>query len=304
MTSSYLRLFLLSAIWGSSYIWMRVAGPVLNPVPTVFLRVAIGAVVLGALTRAQGVRIDWRTDWRRLSIVGVVNSAVPFALICWAETHITASLAAVVNAASPVFALLAGALMLGEKVTLAKATGMAVAMAGVSLAVGASPETLRSVGPWPLVACVVSAACYAAAATYTKWRSVTVAPIATAYGSQVTASLALLPLAVVSKPVAPVSTDIWIAVVLLGVMCSGVAYALYFRLIADLGASRALTVTFLGPIFGTIWGTAFLHEAFPALAWLGCGMVLAGTMLVMRGPGKHATSNVGPRIQETPEAPQ
>ena len=285
-TSDIARLLALAAIWGASFIFIRIAVIPLSPIATADLRVALAAVALAGWLRFAGIRLEWRAHWRFYLAVGFVTSALPFALWAFSALQLPASYLVVLNATSPLFGALVSAVWLRERITARAALGLAAGIAGVALLVGLGP--LRATPPvlWAIVAGALAALSYAVAAAYMKRRSAGVDAAAVATGSQIGATLLLAPLLVALPPAAWPTPGEWAAVVLLGVLCTGIAYLLYFRLIADVGPTRALTVTFLIPVFGMLWGALFLGEAITLVMAAGCALVLAGTALILRQPAR------------------
>jgi drug/metabolite transporter (DMT)-like permease len=287
------RLVALAAIWGASFIFIRVAVVPLGPIATSELRVALAAVALLAWLRFAGVDLAWRAHWRFYLAVGLVNSAAPFALWAFSALHLPASYLVVLNATSPLFGALVSAVWQRERITARAGLGLAAGVAGVAMLVGLGPVRATPAVLWAIAAGALAALSYAVAAAYMKRRAAG-APAAVATGSQISAALLLAPLLVPLPPVALPTPAEWTAVVLLGVLCTGIAYLLYFRLIADVGPTRALTVTFLIPLFGMLWGALFLGEAITPVMAAGCALVLAGTALILRQSARAS----GPRRSE------
>jgi drug/metabolite transporter (DMT)-like permease len=278
------RLVALAAIWGASFIFIRVAVVPLGPIATSELRVALAAVALLAWLRFAGVGLAWRAHWRFYLAVGLVNSALPFALWAFSALYLPASYLVVLNATSPLFGAVVSAVWLRERIAARAALGLAAGVVGVAMLVGLGPVRATPAVLWAIAAGALAALSYALAAAYMKRRPAGVDAAAVATGSQIGAALLLAPLLLPLPPVALPTPAEWIAVVLLGVLCTGIAYLLYFRLIADVGPTRALTVTFLIPLFGMLWGALFLGEAITPVMAAGCALVLAGTALILRQP--------------------
>jgi drug/metabolite transporter (DMT)-like permease len=278
------RLLTLAALWGGSFLFMRVAVLPLGPIATAELRVLLAAAALIVWLRVAGVRLGWRQDWRLFLVVGTINSAAPFALYAFSALHLPVSYLVVLNATTPFFGALVSAAWLGERFTARAALGLVAGVGGVAMLVRLGPVPLASQVVWAIVAALLAALCYAVAAAYLKRQARTPAPAAVATGSQLAATVALLPLLPAMSPVAWPSSGEWIAVVMLGVLCTAIPYLLYFRLIADVGATRALTVTFLIPAFGMLWGAVFLGETITGTMAAGCGLVLLGTALIFSRP--------------------
>jgi len=280
--ADYGRLVALAAIWGAAFIFMRVAAPVLGAVWTPELRVLLGGLALLAWLRFRGIDPGLRVYWRSYLLIGSVGIAAPFALYSFAAIHATASLLAIVNATSPIFGLAWGVLFRDERVTARKATGLALGIAGVVL-------IARPAGPAadPLfgfaVAAALGACClYGVVGVLVKRYSGGASPRSMAAGNQLAAAVVLIPLLPFAPPLAVPSVLVLANVLALALLASGVAFVLYFRLIADVGATRALTVTYLIPLFGIFWGWLFLGEALPPSALAGGALILAGTILVTR----------------------
>lgn len=280
--SSLALLVLLAALWGGSFVFMRVAAPALGPLPLAYARVALAATALLLLAFAQRRVPPFRTRWREFAVLGVVNSATPFALFSFASLHVPASTGAILNATSPFFAAVAAAYWLGEALTWRKIAGMAVGFAGVATLVGWHPETITADVALAIVACLAAALCYALGSVYAKRRLADVPSFAVACASQMTAAVALMPLLPFATIPGPVTALVGVNVVALALASTALAYLIYFRLIADAGPQRALTVTFLIPLFGVLWGFLFLGEPVTASMLAGGALVVAGTALALR----------------------
>jgi len=271
----------LAALWGGSFVFMRVAVPAMGPVPLTFVRVTLAALVLFSLAAARRSVPDMQSRWRGFGVVGLVNSALPFVMICFAEQTISASTAGILNATSPFFGAIAAAIWLGDSLTARKIGGMALGLAGVALLVGLQPEPLTLTTVLAVAACLAAALCYGLGGVYAKKQMQDVPSFALACGSQLSAAIVLTPvLPFVSVP-GPVTSWIVFNVVALAVASTAIAYLIYFRLIADIGPSRALTVTFLIPLFGVLWGYLFLGEAITASMLAGGALIVAGTALAL-----------------------
>jgi drug/metabolite transporter (DMT)-like permease len=214
--------------------------------------------------------------------VGVVNSAIPFSLFCYAEQYISASAGAVLNATSPFFATLAGAFWLGQPVTKTKVVGIALGIVGVIVLVGLQPGATSDQVLVAVAACLVAAVCYALAGVYTKRALSDVPSHAIACASQVFAALALMPLLPFTTIPGPLTPVVVANVLALAIGSTAIAYLIYFKLIADVGPQRALTVTFLIPLFGVLWGALFLGEPLTQNLLVGGALVVAGTIVTVR----------------------
>jgi drug/metabolite transporter (DMT)-like permease len=278
------RLALLGAIWGASFIFMRTLAPVLGPALTAFSRVTIAGLALVLYLRAIGLESELSRHWREFVVIGVLSSALPFLLFSYAALHLPASYSAILNSATPLFGVLLSALWLAEPLTLARLAGLAAGMAGVGLVARVGPVVPDAKFALAVAAALAATLCYALSAIYVKRHAGGAKPMAIAGWSQVFAAVALAPLAPLSPVAGPVTAAVVANALALGLLCSAAAYLLYFRLIADIGPSRTLTVTFLIPVFGMIWSALFLGETITWPMVAGCALVIAGAILVVRTP--------------------
>ena len=279
----YARLVLLAALWGGAFVFLRVAAPVLGPAWTAESRVLLGGLALLAWFRLTGVDAGLRQHARFYLLIGAVNIAAPFALYSYAAMHVPASLLSIVNSTAPIFGLAWSALFRDERVTLGKAVGLALGIAGVALVVQPPASDPAPQFGWALAAALTACCAYGVTGVLMKRFSSGASPRGMAAGNQLAAALVLLPLLPLLPPVAAPTPIVIANVLALALLASGVAFLLYFRLIADVGATRALTVTYLIPLFGVLWGWIFLGETLPAAALAGGALILAGTALVTRG---------------------
>jgi drug/metabolite transporter (DMT)-like permease len=280
------RLVALAAIWGASFIFLRALAPVLGPVLTATSRVVIAGVALVVHFRITGFDAQLRRHWRHFLIIGVVNSALPFLLFAFAAVHLPASYSVILNTATPLFAALLSALWLDERLTALRVAGLAAGAAGVALVTGAGPVVPDAMFGWAIAACLCAALCYALAGIYIKRRATGVKPMAIAGWSQVFAGAVLLPLTPFAPAPGAVTPGVLANVLGLALLCSAVAYLLYYRLIADVGPTRAMTVTFLMPLFGMVWSVLFLDETVTLPMIAGCALIVGGTAFVVRHPGR------------------
>jgi drug/metabolite transporter (DMT)-like permease len=281
--SDVAELVALAAIWGASFLFMRIGAPEFGPTALTFLRVAGATLLLLPLVAWYGHLAALRLNWKVISVVGLVNSALPFVLFSVAALALNTGLSAIFNATAPLWGAVIAWLWLGERLSASRVLGLAIGFAGVvwlawdkaSFKAGEhGVSAALAIG-----ACLMATLCYGFAANYTRHRLAGVAPLAVAAGSQAAASLALVLPALWWMPASMPSSTAWGSVVALALLCTGVAYLLYFRLIAHVGASKAITVTYLLPLFAVLWGALFLDERpTPSMA-LGCLVILAGTAL-------------------------
>lgn len=275
-------LVILAALWGASFVFMRVAAPPLGAIALAFARVGLAAAALLAYAAAAARMPDFRKRWREFAVVGVVNSALPFLLFAYAEQYVTASTAAILNATSPFFGALAAAIWLGDPLTWKKVAGMLVGCAGVAVLVGWRPETMDRQHALAVLACLAAPVCYGLGGTYTKKKLTGVPAFAIACASQLAAAMALVPITPFAAIPGPVDATVVANVVALALGSTAVAYLIYFRLIEAAGPTRALTVTFLIPLFGVLWGALFLDEPLSPNLLTGGALIVAGTAVTLR----------------------
>lgn len=269
-----LLLLALSAIWGSSFMFIKVGVRELTPATLIWLRVGIAALALAPL----GLR-DWtalRRAWLPLAVVGLLNSAVPFWLLSWGETKIDSGLAAIIQASAPIFtALLALGFVRDQRVSGLRLAGLVVGFVGVALLVGVQPrgDVLAA------LAVVGTALCYAASSLYAGRRLVGVSPMTGAFGTMAAATLVTLPAGAAQLPGHLPGWKVIGSVLALSLGGSAVAYLIYFRLIAGAGAARTILVTYLVPPVAVVYGVVFLGEPVKASALGGLALILGGVAL-------------------------
>ncbi len=278
-TANMLRLVLLAAIWGSSFVFMRKAAPVLGPAVLIEYRVLFAALFLLVVGMVLRKRLDLAQNWKHFLILGFFNSALPFLLFAYAALSLTASVLSVINATAPMWAALIAALWSRQAISLKKGIGLVLGTCGVALLVGFDAVATKPGAGIAIGAALLAAFSYSVATTYSKTAR-SIDPFANAHGSMWGATLLVIPSLALFPSPGPTTPDILGAALALGVMCTGIAYILYFKLVEDVGPTSALTVTFLNPLFGILWGALFLHEIVGWHTILGAAIVITGTALV------------------------
>jgi drug/metabolite transporter (DMT)-like permease len=280
--SDIARLIALAAIWGASFLFARIAVPSLGAAWLTELRVALAGVIMTLYALYVGVRLEPLRHWRHYVFLGVVNTALPWAMYAYAAHYINASYLGILNATTPWFAALAGALWLDEPFTGWKSVGLAIGVAGVAMVVGLGPLDLNADVVIASLACIAGAACYAVSGTYVKKRAQGVPALGMTAGSLIVATAALWP--ALPGPLAAQALLDWkVASAVLGIslLCSAAAYVLYFRLLANVGPTKSLTVAFLIPVFAAIWGALFLGEPVSVSTVVGGALILLASALVL-----------------------
>ncbi len=283
-------LLLLSAIWGSSFMFIKLGVDELEPAVVVFGRLVVGVLVLLPLLIGRGGLEPLRGHLRPLIVLGVLNNAIPFWLLGFAETRIDSGLTAVIQAAAPIFTvLLASRIDPSQRVTGVRLVGIAIGFVGVALLVGVQ-EGGQVLGA---LAVIGTALCYAVSVLYAGRTVRSLPPLQVSIGQLAAAAVFIAPLALLQLPSSPPPPGTIAAVVALGALGSGLAYLLYFAIIASAGASRAILVTYLVPAFALVYGAVFLDEAVTTTALIGLSLVLGGTA-VATGLARRAPAVVEP----------
>lgn len=279
-----LELITLAALWGASFLFMRVAVPEFGVVTLVGVRCALAVLMLAPLLTVQGLWSAVRRHWKPIAAVGLFNSALPFLAFSYAALYISAGLSSIFNATAPLWATVVAWLWLKEKPGGARALGLAIGMAGVAWLswdkASFKPDAQGAVTGFAVLACLGATLLYGVGANFVKVRLQGVPSLAVAGGSQVAVALVLLGPSLWWRPAALPSAAAWGSALLLGLFCTGLAYVIFFRLITRLGPTSAISVTFLIPLFGVSWGSLFLGERITPVM-MGAGVVIVlGTALV------------------------
>lgn len=266
-----LELGLLGAIWGASFMFMRVAAPEFGSTPLVAIRLGLGAVILLPFLWRERRAFD-RHLWPRLALIGAINSAIPFTLFAWAAQRAPAGVGAITNSMAVLFAALVAFLFYGEKIGGRRVVALIAGFAGV-IVLASGKVAGASIG-LPVAAGTFAAFLYGVGGNLVKRHLAGLPATAVAAATLSCAALMTAPFAIAQWPQHAVSATSWGAVATLGVLCTGIAFVMYYRLIARIGASRAATTTYLVPLFGVAWAWLLLDEP------LTMTMVIAGTLIL------------------------
>ena len=258
---------------------MRFAAPAFGPIPLAALRVVGASLFLVPLLLMRGQAGELRQHWRALLVVGLTNSTLPFLCFSYAALSITAGMSAIFNAATPLFGAVIAWWWLRDGLTRQRVAGLAIGFSGV-LWMAWDQASFKPGGTgWAVLACLAATLCYGLAANHAKRFLGGVPPLASATGSQIGATVGLAVPTLMYWPEQIPGATAWLAIVALAVLCSAVAYILYFRLIAKAGPSKAVTVTFMIPLFAILYGTVFLGEALTGWMVVCGGVILVGIAL-------------------------
>lgn len=278
-TADRVALVLLGAFWGGGFLFIRIAVPAFGPVALVDVRVLIAGMVLLLWAAARGdVPPFWRR-WREYLVLGALNVALPFTLIAWAALTVPASLGSILMATIPLFTAPVAAIQLNERLSARQAAGLIVGFIGVGVLVGLSPLPLTPDFAAAVGALLAAAVLYALGGVYTARRFTGASPVESTIGQQFAAFVLLLPFALAAPPRAWPPLSAVVALLILAVFSSVLAYLLFFRLISSVGATKTATVSYLIPLFGTIWGVVVLKERVGLETLAGMLVILSGVVL-------------------------
>lgn len=283
-----IKLIFLAAIWGGSFIFLRVAVPEVGPLLTAMLRTALAGIALFAFAASTGVAMNWRRNAKPYALVGLFATVLPFSSFSFAALYLPAAYSALLNSTAPLFGALFSVLWLAERLTVRKLAGLALGVAGVAVLVGAGALALNVDTLLAAAACLFAAACYAWSSIIVKktgrpelGASGGIHPIAMATGSMAVGGLIMAPAAPFVLPHALPSTLALSCIVAMALLSSGLAQAIFIPLIVRIGPTRAMSVSFLIPLFSMVWGFIFLNEAIRASTLIGGAIVLTAMGLVL-----------------------
>jgi drug/metabolite transporter (DMT)-like permease len=272
------RLVTLAAVWGASFLFIRIAAPAIGVIATADVRMLIAGSALALYYALTGFDAEWRRWWRYYLLIGALNCVAPFLLFGYVALELSVGLMAVLNATSPMWGALLSALTLRERLSPGRIAGLLIGVVGVALVSGAEGSAR-----WlAILAGLAAAFCYGLTGVVLRRWGQNASARGMAAGTLLMGGVLLAPVLAVAPPPWP-AVNVVLAMLALALVCSSLGYILYFRLIADIGPAGALTVTYLIPIFGVVWGALFLGEPLSAAMILGALVVIAGTVLVLRG---------------------
>nr|WP_280640062.1 DMT family transporter [Pseudomonas sp. RGM2987] len=286
-----MRLLSLAAIWGASFLFMRIIAPVIGTIPTAFFRVSIAFVGLLVILALMRIDFNFRGKLKVVMVLGLINSGIPATFYSVAAQVLPAGYSAIFNATTPLMGVLIGGLFFSEKLTAAKLSGVFLGLLGVGILTGAGPVAFDLQLLMGALACLLATTCYGFAGFLTRrWldHQGGLDSRLSALGSMFGATLFLLPLfgySVINQP--PVSWggwSVWWSLLGLGLVCTALAYILYFRLLSSIGPVKSMTVTFLIPPFGVLWGALLLDEPL-GMAHLYGGVLIAAALWLVLKPG-------------------
>lgn len=274
-----LDLLVLSALWGASFLFMRVAAPEFGPLVIGFLRALIATLLLLPFLLLRSGIAELRSNWKKLVLVGVLNSAIPFCLLALATISLSGGFAAILNSTAPLWAAMIAWIWLGDRLDRSRITGLIIGFTGVVVLVWNKAGIAAPGVAMAILAAVSAALFYGIGANFTQKYLHGISALALATGSMLAATIVLLPAGILLWPAKMISVQAWLAIIMMGVASTGIAYVLYFRLIANVGPAKAITTTYLVPGFAVVWGAMFINESLSANMVLGGAIILIGTAL-------------------------
>ncbi|VVM38083.1 DMT family transporter [Pseudomonas fluorescens] len=283
------RMLSLAAIWGASFLFMRIIAPVIGTIPTGFLRVSIAAAGLLVILGLMRVRWDFKGKLKTVMLLGVINSGIPATLYSVAAQVLPAGYSAIFNATTPLMGVLIGGLFFSEKLTAAKLGGVFLGLLGVGVLTRAGPVAFDMQLLMGALACLLATTCYGFAGFLARrWldQAGGLDSRLSALGSMLGATLFLLPLfgysVITSPPVSWGGWNVWLSLLGLGLGCTAFAYIIYFRLLSSIGPVKSMTVTFMIPPFGVLWGALLLDEPLSMAHIYGGVLIAIALWLVLK----------------------
>ncbi|MEO7323857.1 MAG: EamA family transporter [Dokdonella sp.] len=286
-----LELLALGAIWGGSFLFMRVAAPHFGPFALVEVRIVLGALILLPFLWQARARLT-RAHAARFAIIGALNSAIPFSLFAWGAERAPAGVGAIANSLTVLFTVLVAFALYREHIGKRRSLAMVAGFVGVVVLM--SGKTAGDNVAAAALAGTAASFCYGFAANFTKRWLADLPPLAAVAGTLGSAAVMMAPFAIATWPTTPVPQTSWLSAVALGVVCTGIAYAFFFRLIQRVGAARATTCTYLIPLFGVAWGWLLLDET-PTVTMLIAGTLILGSVIISQQKAGNRESGVGNR---------
>lgn len=275
-----IQLILLAAIWGSSYLFIRIAAPAIGVRLTMGLRIALAAIIMVAVFTYFKRLPQYKLYWRQYFILGLLNLVLPFALISFSVANLNASIGAILNATTPLFTMIISSLWLKEKMTFRKVAGLLIGLAGLTILVGWIPLALSGKVVLAIIFSLIAAFLYGLGAVYTRIYLKDAEPIKTATGQLSAAAILVLPLLTGSYPDTLFTVNMVMVILILAVLCTAIGYALYFRLISNIGSTNASLVTLLVPVFSLLWGMLFLDEPLTPAVLMGLALILLSLKII------------------------
>ena len=278
-TRDIFDLTMVAALFGGAFLFMRVAAPAFGAIPLIAVRLVLAAMILMPIVLARNGMPEIVQHWRPITVLAILHYALPFCLFAYALLTLTGSFTAIINASSPLFAGVVAWVWIGERLPPMRIAGLLIGFSGVVVLVWDKLDVNFNTAGIATAAAVSASFCYGLAAVLAKKHLTGVSPLAVSAGSMLAGAIMLLPLAILLWPATAPSFNAWVMVAALGVASTAVAFILYFRLIASVGPTKAITVTFLVPVFAVVFGALLLDEPITLSMLAGGAVILLGTGL-------------------------
>ncbi|MFN0118446.1 MAG: DMT family transporter [Elusimicrobiota bacterium] len=290
--ATLLQFIFVSALWGGSFLFMRIAGPELTPIPLIFLRVTIGGLFLLPFCLIQGHLPEIKSQWNKASVLGLTSAALPFSLLAYTTIRTSAGHGAIINSTAPFFTALVAWIWLKNKLKPLQILGLVLGFLGVFYLVKDKTTINSTHGIHAIIAGLMATFLYGFSVNYMKKYLSESKPMVVTTISQLSASLILMPFAFWLWPAHPISLVAWGCVLALGIGTTAIAFVVFYQLIGKMGPSKAIVVTFFIPIFGMLWGWLFLNEKISFVMILATGIILFGSALSLELIKKKNTIGV------------
>lgn len=287
-----LRMLLLAAIWGSSYLFIKLIAPVIGVQLTMGARVMIAALFLAVISMVKGQFPSFKKYWWQYILLGAFNMVLPNLLVVFSVMRLNASMGSVLNATTPLFTLLIARIWLKEKLSFTKITGLLLGIAGIVILVGWNPIAINNKTLLAVAASITAAVCYGIANVLSRVKFAASNPMQTASGQMIGAAMLVVPFLFTDTNPDFFSAPVLIPLLMLGIVCTALAFIIFFKLVSNIGSVNTSLVTILVPVFGIIWSAIFLHEPVTIGLVIGLVFIITGLTLVMRSGNKQLRLNV------------
>lgn len=281
-TKNFIILVLLSMIWSTTFIFLKYLAPYFGSSGTACLRLLSASVFLLLVYKYLKYKINWKRDWKFLCLIGVINASIPFCCFAFAALYIPTSLSAILNSLTPFFGVVFAAILFKEKITLSKIIGLSFGVFGVYLISCNEIIINNSKAFLGVIACITATICYGLATNLIKKYGEEVDVKSLSCGSQFFAGIALLPVFLKTGVKSDITLQVALIMLCFGILCSAIAYLIFFYLVKAVGPISSLTVTFLIPIFSVLWGKLFLHETIYPFMLIGIVFIFSGTLIITK----------------------
>jgi drug/metabolite transporter (DMT)-like permease len=280
MKSNHLiQLIILASIWGSSFLFTRIAVGEFGPIPLTFMRSCIASFTLLPILLISGQWPTFKKHWRHILVVGLISTALPFSFMNITTLYTSAGFSSIMNALTPIFSAIIAWLWLKEYLSIPAIIGIGLSFLGVLVMIMDKQSISTEYSLIPIFTGLCAAALYGLTGNYSRSFLTGVSPVAVSAGCQFFAALMLLPVAFYTWPEQTISLSSWGSAAVLGVLCTGIGYIMFFRLLDEAGVTKTMVVTYLVPVFAMTWGTLFLDEIITIQMLAGAAFILSGITL-------------------------